>query len=265
MNKVFIINLEKDSERKKYISNHFQERGIDFEFIKGIYGKSLTQQEIEDLSDLPQSARCMGKELSLNELGCALSHKKAYKMIIEKNLDGAFIFEDDIILSENIKDILESIHKNKKKLPKESWVGLSNSYIRVNKKLFDLFDQYKIYQSPKVRGALGYYIDYAGAKKLLGLNKKTVYVADWFTGGYIDKLNIYSINSACVMQNISIESSIDQTRINSSTRPSLIYRLIVACKRINAYKFSILKPFGFYKKVKYSSDLEKILNSITQK
>ena len=263
MIKTFVINLKKDIQRKNYINKHLAERNINFEFIEGVYGKELSNSEINELADLNLSSKKMGKQISLNEIGCALSHRKAYKKIVDENLDGGFIFEDDIILSKDIKEILESINKNKKQLPQKAWLGLSNSYIRTSKKTFDLFDSYKIYQSPKVRGALGYYIDYAGAKKLLYLNTKITYVSDWFTGGYIDKLNIYSINIACVMQNIKIESSIAETRINSNTRPKLIYRLMVGLKRINAYKFSILKPFGFYKKVKYSDDLAKILKKHT--
>ena len=49
-----------------------------------------------------------GRNLLLGEIGCALSHLSIYKRVIENDLSGALIFEDDVII--NTYTLLEKIN-----------------------------------------------------------------------------------------------------------------------------------------------------------
>ena len=56
------------------------------------------------------------KPLTLGEIGCAISHIKVYEHMVENNIKSAIILEDDAIVSQHFKEIVEDtlnkINKN---------------------------------------------------------------------------------------------------------------------------------------------------------
>ena len=262
MFKIFVINLKRDTQRREYIENHLDSRKLKYEIIDGVYGKDLSKSEINEIADLKLSYKKMGKTISVNEIGCALSHQKAYKKIINENLDGALILEDDIILSSDIKEIIESIYEHQKLFSECFWVGMFRSYINTKKKLFEINAFHSIYKSPRTRGAVAYYIDKSGAEKLLNLNKKITYVSDWFFGGYLNKINLYAIDKSCAMQNPNIKSTIGETRKKElNILKSIHIYLRKTYKRMFYYKYQLGILTGCYKKTKLCDELIEIKNN----
>ena len=198
--KVFVINLKKDINRREHILKHFADRGVEFELVEGISGQNINQRLIDfDKAEVNQRRR-----VSLNEMGCSLSHQKVYERIIEDNLEGAFIFEDDVMLSLNVKKILSSIDTNKNKLPKSVWLGMSKSYFYIDEHVVSLFsndNDVSIFKSYRTNGALGYYIDRLAAEKLIAINTPVSYLADSVVG-YRNKLV-----SCCISQVVCVEKS----------------------------------------------------------
>jgi|LSQX01.1.fsa_nt_gb glycosyl transferase family 25 len=104
--KTFAITLERAKERKKYIQKHLSDLDLDYEIVYGVDGRKLTDQDIEKYAD-KEAIKRSPHWLNPGAIGCALSHLSIYKKIIDQNLDYAFIVEDDIVLPENIKEIIE--------------------------------------------------------------------------------------------------------------------------------------------------------------
>ena len=102
--KIFVINLEKDNDRLDYMANSFSKFNFqDWERIDAVYGKHLP--------DLQK----YGKILTPSQIGCYLSHLKAYRQIIEQNLEYGVILEDDVTLTEwfpKLDEIIESVPKD---------------------------------------------------------------------------------------------------------------------------------------------------------
>jgi len=259
MFKIFVINLKRDTQRREYIENHLDNRKLKYEIIDGVYGKDLSKSEINEIADLKLSYKKMGKTISVNEIGCALSHKKIYKKIISENLDGALIVEDDAMFCSNIFNILEAIDRNKNKFESNYWVGLYNSNIDTKNKIFDIDTNFKIYKSPRVRCAIAYYIDKEAAQNLLNHNTKVTYVSDCFFGGYLNKLNLYSIDKICVMPNPSFDSTISETRIKEKNLLNAVYIYFrKTYKRMYYYKYKFRVILGRYKKAKLCDELIEI-------
>ena len=261
--KVFVLNLKKDTERREYITKHLKDRGIEFELIEGVYGKDLSQQQLDTLVDIEAAKKIRGKKMALNEIGCSLSHQKIYKRILEDNLDGAFIFEDDVYTSKDIKKIMDITYDNRSKFTKKFWLVMSQSYININKRILKIDSQYSFHKGIRVKCTDAYYIDNVAARKLINLNSPVKYVADWLRE-YADKLNIFAINSACNIQNPIIESTINENRDNDLKKP-ILFRLKELFKKsckISYYKFHILRYIKIYKKASLSKDL---LKKIEQK
>ncbi|WP_394803124.1 glycosyltransferase family 25 protein, partial [Campylobacter ureolyticus] len=47
--KIFVINLEKDSDKKEAFIKNFNKFNLDYEFIKAVYGKELSEYELDKL------------------------------------------------------------------------------------------------------------------------------------------------------------------------------------------------------------------------
>ncbi|QIW09858.1 glycosyltransferase family 25 protein [Francisella sp. LA112445] len=257
--KIFVINLAKDTVRRKYIEDHLKEKKLSYEIIEGVYGKDFYKDEINQIADLKLSYKKMGKMISVNEIGCSLSHQKIYKRIVSENLQGAFIIEDDAMFCSDIKMILDSIYNNINKLKSNCWVGLFKSHIDIKNKSFTINNNFSIYKSPRVRCAIAYYIDNTAAQNLLEYNKKITYVSDWFFGGYLNKLNLYAIDKVCVMPNPNFESTIGETRKKERNILKAIHIYFrKTYKRMYYYKYNFGVLAGRYKKTKLCDELEKI-------
>jgi glycosyl transferase family 25 len=83
--------------------------GLAFNFFDAIEGAHLTQAEVEASYDAAQNARRYKHPLSLPEIGCYLSHHALWKRVVDQNLDGVVILEDDFDAEDNLKDVLEVI------------------------------------------------------------------------------------------------------------------------------------------------------------
>jgi len=97
--KTFIINLKRDTERKKHVELQLEKENITpYEFISAVDGQNgdLEHYQFNILPDWvePFTSKVMTK----GECGCALSHYNIWIKIVQENIDYALILEDDIII-----------------------------------------------------------------------------------------------------------------------------------------------------------------------
>lgn len=108
--KVFIINLAHNTWKRALMEKELSAQDItSYEFIPGVYGKDLSDKYISQIYNRELMDSLFSRELAKSELGCSLSHFACYQRIIDENLNGAYIFEDDSILLPNTKSLLEEI------------------------------------------------------------------------------------------------------------------------------------------------------------
>ena len=98
IDKVYIINLERRSDRKKKILTELQKVGItNYEFINAIDGKNPDIHKMYNkLKDEKKS-----KLKSSGHLGCLLSHIKALNKAYDDGYKQSLIIEDDIFFKSN--------------------------------------------------------------------------------------------------------------------------------------------------------------------
>lgn len=100
----YVISLVRETTRRKHIEKEFGKQNIPFEFFDAI-----TPDRIDDIAKklnitLDRSSKA---KLHDGEIGCALSHIYLWSLALEKGLDYINIFEDDVHLGENAKELLE--------------------------------------------------------------------------------------------------------------------------------------------------------------
>ena len=215
---VYVINLKKDAERRARMEGNLSQAGIHATFVQGIYGKDLTIKEREETCT-PFCA----KFCTPGAIGCGLSHKKVWQMIVEKGEPASIVMEDDIVFHPEFKEVLVKVFHD---LPSQwdyVYLGCLGA-CDINRR-YDVFDtalsilggnrkqrQQRLSDTLFVpdapTGTHCYMISQAGAKKLLRLIPKIYQHIDISILPLFNQLNIYATNPQIAMQeSINIESS----------------------------------------------------------
>jgi hypothetical protein len=91
---VYCINLERNPERRENVQGEFEREGLDVAFFRATDGKA----EAPD-----------GLFISKSEWGCADSHIRVWRDMVEKGHEMALVFEDDIQLVPNFNSKLMKV------------------------------------------------------------------------------------------------------------------------------------------------------------
>lgn len=196
-----MINLPHQNIRRTEIINQLTKLNItNYEFIAAIDGKNLN--EIEYFNDPKKTLRHISRELTLTEIGCAMSHLKTYKKLIEDKLDLGIIVEDDVMFEESFLDQFE----------KDSYDILLLGSTSVYHKKFSP-GIYDISQWWEAYGAYAYVITKFGALKMLNYFKEINHPIDSWRTLQKHGIVIKWITPSRVIVNFSLGSYIEEDRI----------------------------------------------------
>lgn len=119
---IFIVSLQQDVEKRETISKTLKDFGLKFSFVDAIYGKDLPDSTLNSFRK-KSTGKIINRGFSATpgEIGCTLSHLKAYQEIIDRGLEWACILEDDAILDERFKTFIEEFD--------DSCLDLNNLYL----------------------------------------------------------------------------------------------------------------------------------------
>lgn len=108
---IFLINLARSKERLTNSTAQFNKQGLSYTRIDAVDGSTLTQPEIDAHYSPELNKKNYHYPLSKGQIGCYLSHRKAWQAIVDQRLDYAIIFEDDFNLDESIHTAIKNIDK----------------------------------------------------------------------------------------------------------------------------------------------------------
>jgi len=106
--KTYAITLRRNAERSRYIREHLVSRGLDYEIVDAVDGSLLTEEEMTAACDMEVVDQWRWL-LTNGAIGAALSHYECCRQIVQSRENSGFIVEDDIVLPDNIKSILDEI------------------------------------------------------------------------------------------------------------------------------------------------------------
>jgi len=102
---VFVINLDKDIERLAHIDDVLNGKGLAFTRVPAVFGAQLTDQQKGFYRSGGRNA------LSAGEVGCMLSHIKAWKMAAASKNEFSLILEDDIHFCSGFNDFISDFNR----------------------------------------------------------------------------------------------------------------------------------------------------------
>lgn len=164
--KVFLINLDQSTDRLTKCSERLNAENVEFEKISAVYGASLSNTELLKHYAPILNEQQYYKDLTPGEIGCYLSHRKAWQKIVDENIPYCVILEDDFLISGNVKSVFNFIHTLE-----ENWdyIKLAGYYKRKVKVADSIsmgeFDLVKYAKIPA--GTCAQAISLQGAKNLL--------------------------------------------------------------------------------------------------
>lgn len=103
---VFVINLKRNPERKAFMLQQLTHLGLKPEIVEATDGKTLSLEEEDRLYARVHSRELIDYELRASEIGCAHSHARIYRRIVDENIAYALILEDDIELDSRVVTLL---------------------------------------------------------------------------------------------------------------------------------------------------------------
>ncbi len=203
--------------------------------ISGINGGGLTDRDIQrDVRQWRFTLR-MGRKPLVGEMGCALSHIKIYKKMVDENIPCACIMEDDVMVLEHFNEQLEALEK---------WFKTDTPQVV----LINRGQKSAMGNTPAIRisgddSACSYCINLAAAKSLLKGNYPVRTVADdWSLWSKFKVIELYSSNlKVCWHNNAATGFTSSVINMSGVEKNQTYYR---AAHLYNVFTRKALKAVG---------------------
>ena len=134
--KIYYINRDQSTVRRDWMESQLSQLANDkihYERISAVEGATLSEAEINAVTDYDKGTN---RKLSENEVGCFLSHQKAWQQISDSPDEYGVIMEDDVLLSSKVDLFLSNTN----------WIPNGTAYIRLevtNDLEFRLFERHR--------------------------------------------------------------------------------------------------------------------------
>ncbi len=95
---IYIVSLKQDIKKRESISKTLKDFGLEFSFVDAIYGKELSENVLDSIrSKSVGTIVSRGFAAIPGEIGCTLSHIKAYQQLLSDQREWACILTITVI------------------------------------------------------------------------------------------------------------------------------------------------------------------------
>ena len=195
----YVINLDRSPDRLEHFRLQAAKEGLEFQRIPAVDGSRLDKFTMDRLLSISSGYR----RPSPGEMGCYLSHRKAWTQLLHDKFSCGFIAEDDVHLANASCFLLESAW-----LPAEFDLIKADTTRHLCEFCVDVHSKYSGHtlRFPKSYhpGAGGYFISREGAVRLLGATENVCDAIDDIMFdpklGTAQSLVIYQLDPAICVQ-----------------------------------------------------------------
>jgi GR25 family glycosyltransferase involved in LPS biosynthesis len=99
---IFIINIEDYSERRKFQTRQAEAMELEYEFVAAVNAMKLPEQVLQD------AANNWSRPIVAKDVGCFLSHRKAWEAVHDHG-ERAIVIEDDVVFTKDFKSVISSL------------------------------------------------------------------------------------------------------------------------------------------------------------
>jgi glycosyl transferase family 25 len=211
MIKSYLINLDRNKDRLNFFISNFKKIGLEFTRISGIDGSKFSKEEFDNFSKIRPRRNIPWLP---GQMGCFLSHYHAWGKIATGTERFCAVFEDDIHISTDLKNILD----NDQWIPDDFDIirlETSTNRILLTKNPVLKYGNRKIYGVKSTSWcAGGYILSRSAAQKLINLpieahDSSDALLYNFENSAIANKLNIFQFNPApCTQDKYLLSGSI---------------------------------------------------------
>jgi len=193
---IWVVNLARSPERRRFMQEQFASLDLSYRIINATDGKQLSREELQKYSKT-HALKVKRRELSTGEIGCALTHAKIYRQMLDENLEEVLILEDDIVLT---RDLLHVLLQRRKFPPEWEAVNFANTWAKAIPLGEPVCKDYRVCRFRGIANRTSaYLLNRQGAKKLIEHVYPIRLPADDFVGfTHITGLHLYGITPSVV-------------------------------------------------------------------
>jgi glycosyl transferase, family 25 len=173
-----VISLAGSDARQQKVRSELNKTSLPWHFVDAVRGTELKDNPKEYKPE--KVKRLLGFELTPNELGCFLSHKKAWQECVDKNM-ATIVFEDDFFLLPHFEKTIHFLMTECKEWSAVRLQGLSEV---PQEKLQDNEDIHLVRNIGDAVGATAYLIKPEAAKILIAASTDIYEPLDHFLEHY---------------------------------------------------------------------------------
>ncbi len=228
---VFVVSLARSVDRRKFIAGQLDSIGLSYKFIDAVWGKDVHGDP--SMYDKKKALKIELRDMTPGEVGCALSHQKAYDEIERMELPYAMIVEDDAVLSSDLPACLEALEPM---IRPNDLIQLERCDVWKHGTDQSLWGNYKIVQPMMVKygsicQAAGYVITREAARTIRKMNRPVYVPADSW-GQYRHVINFRGVvpTLSLVKQNVSFLSTTQNYQRSEFTPSTPLSLLVYAFK-----------------------------------
>lgn len=234
----YVVSLPQDASRRNELKNNFARHEKDFSYVTAVDGRKLDAHTYFQYTlPLYLKHRIL---MSPSEVGCSLSHIKAFEKFLLSQQTHALILEDDIQGSDDHLDTIINMLSHLK----NDYILITGGQEGINtSRLYGKQIAPNLYSIPKasypyIRRTCCYVITRESAKTLLAKQKKTLTVADWWNH-LLEDTDMEMFYAPILKHPIDISSSnIEKERLaNSRERKNYKANLYEHIKYKLSFKF----------------------------
>lgn len=93
---LFVINLDSSKNKMAFMKNQLECAGLNYERISAVCGADFADAELKAVYSEKDNKKHYHRDLTLGEIGCYMSHRKAWQKMVAEHIELAVIVEDDV-------------------------------------------------------------------------------------------------------------------------------------------------------------------------
>jgi len=167
---ILVISLKDSHERRKRVTKEFLKFEVKWSFLDAINGRELIFPIPEYNASKHQ--RILGYQLTSTEIGCFLSHRKAWKLCTDHKLI-TIVIEDDAVIESNFLQVISILLENQNDWDLIRLQGI----LKTLDELIKEFKEFKIVKNLVDPWGSTAYILKPSMSQILYENSKEIYLA----------------------------------------------------------------------------------------
>lgn len=113
MPNIYLINLDKSADRLIQSASRLAEQNIEFKRLPAVLGSALSDEKKFTHYNKRMNKKQYYYDLSAAQIGCYLSHRKAWEYIATGSEPFGIVLEDDFILNHDLNSAITAIEEMK--------------------------------------------------------------------------------------------------------------------------------------------------------